>query len=80
MDLERSPPPSPAEAAGAAACSICLDPVLARVAGRSVAKLQCGHEFHLGQIPRGYGLSSYRSACDGCFGRSGNVRHGRNLP
>jgi len=55
MDLERSPPASPAEAAvaggGAAACSICLDPVLARGAGRSVAKLQCGHEFHLGQIP-----------------------------
>ncbi|WVZ91904.1 hypothetical protein U9M48_038017 [Paspalum notatum var. saurae] len=48
MDLERSPPASPAEAAGGggggAACSICLDPVLG---GRSVAKLQCGHEFHL---------------------------------
>ncbi|WVZ91940.1 hypothetical protein U9M48_038049 [Paspalum notatum var. saurae] len=48
MDLERSPPASPAEAAGSggggAACSICLDPVLG---GRSVAKLQCGHEFHL---------------------------------
>ncbi|TKW11477.1 hypothetical protein SEVIR_6G235800v4 [Setaria viridis] len=53
MDLERSPPASPAEAAGGggggggAACSICLDPVLARGGGRSVAKLQCGHEFHL---------------------------------
>lgn len=47
MDLERPPPASAAEAAGAAACSICLDPVLACVAGRSVAKLQCGHEFHL---------------------------------
>ncbi|KAJ1269404.1 hypothetical protein BS78_07G208900 [Paspalum vaginatum] len=47
MDLERSPPASPAEAAGGgggAACSICLDPVLG---ARSVAKLQCGHEFHL---------------------------------
>ncbi|CAO2207436.1 unnamed protein product [Urochloa humidicola] len=45
MDLERSP----AEAAGGggAACSICLDPVLALGGGRSVAKLQCGHEFHL---------------------------------
>jgi hypothetical protein len=58
MDLERSPPASSAEApgdgggGGAAACSICLDAVLARGAGRSVAKLQCGHEFHLGQIPR----------------------------
>jgi hypothetical protein len=53
MDLEKSPPASPAEAAGGggAACSICLDPVLARGGGRSVAKLQCGHEFHLGQIP-----------------------------
>nr|CAB3481583.1 unnamed protein product [Digitaria exilis] len=51
MDLERSPPASPAEAAGGAACSICLDPVLAGGGGRSVAKLQCGHEFHLGQIP-----------------------------
>ncbi|AQK57759.1 RING/U-box superfamily protein [Zea mays] len=53
MDLERSPPASSAEApgdgggGGAAACSICLDAVLARSAGRSVAKLQCGHEFHL---------------------------------
>ncbi|CAL5000015.1 unnamed protein product [Urochloa decumbens] len=50
MDLERSPPASPAEAAGGgggAACSICLDPVLALGGGRSVAKLQCGHEFHL---------------------------------
>ncbi|AQK57760.1 RING/U-box superfamily protein [Zea mays] len=58
MDLERSPPASSAEApgdgggGGAAACSICLDAVLARSAGRSVAKLQCGHEFHLGRIPR----------------------------
>ena len=55
MDLERSPPASPAEAAGGgaagAACSICLDSVLALGGGRSVAKLQCGHEFHLGQIP-----------------------------
>ena len=59
MDLERSPPASPAEAAGGggggggggAACSICLDPVLALGGGRSVAKLQCGHEFHLGLIP-----------------------------
>ncbi|KAM0890333.1 hypothetical protein ACQ4PT_027139 [Festuca glaucescens] len=42
MDLERSPPPD--HAAGDAACSICLDPV---GGGRSVAKLQCGHEFHL---------------------------------
>ncbi|CAO2162567.1 unnamed protein product [Urochloa humidicola] len=51
MDLERSPPASPPEAAGGggggAACSICLDPVLAHGGGRSVAKLQCGHEFHL---------------------------------
>ncbi|GJN15592.1 hypothetical protein PR202_gb02516 [Eleusine coracana subsp. coracana] len=52
MDLEGSPPRKPeAEASGAAACSICLDPVLGRGGGRSVAKLQCGHEFHLGQIP-----------------------------
>ncbi|KAK3123942.1 hypothetical protein QOZ80_8AG0638330 [Eleusine coracana subsp. coracana] len=48
MDLEGSPPREPeAEALGAAACSICLDPVLGRGGGRSVAKLQCGHEFHL---------------------------------
>ncbi|XP_066351094.1 E3 ubiquitin-protein ligase IPI1-like isoform X1 [Miscanthus floridulus] len=52
MDLKRSPPAEAAGAGGggrggAAACSICLDPVLARGAGRSVAKLQCGHEFHL---------------------------------
>ncbi|TVU04837.1 hypothetical protein EJB05_47973 [Eragrostis curvula] len=48
MDLEGSPPLElAAEAGGAAACSICLDPVLGRGGGRSVAKLQCGHEFHL---------------------------------
>jgi hypothetical protein len=53
MDLERSPPPPPPEGGGGgggggASCSICLDPVVA--GGRSVARLQCGHEFHLGQI------------------------------
>ncbi|XP_062195779.1 E3 ubiquitin-protein ligase IPI1-like isoform X2 [Phragmites australis] len=47
MDLERSSPASPAEAGGGGACSICLDPVLGRGGARSVAKLQCGHEFHL---------------------------------
>ncbi|KAM3210300.1 hypothetical protein ACQJBY_064357 [Aegilops geniculata] len=48
MDLERSPPPDhAAEAAGGGACSICLDPVAGRAGGRSIAKLQCGHEFHL---------------------------------
>ncbi|VAI74626.1 unnamed protein product [Triticum turgidum subsp. durum] len=48
MDLERSPPPDhAAEAAGGGACSICLDPVTGRAGGRSIAKLQCGHEFHL---------------------------------
>ncbi|KAL6646263.1 hypothetical protein ACP70R_017871 [Stipagrostis hirtigluma subsp. patula] len=46
MDPEGSPPRE-AEAAGGAACSICLDPVVCRGGGRSVAKLQCGHEFHL---------------------------------
>uniref|UniRef100_A0A0E0IF65 RING-type domain-containing protein n=1 Tax=Oryza nivara TaxID=4536 RepID=A0A0E0IF65_ORYNI len=51
MDLERSPPPPPPEGGGGggggggASCSICLDPVVA--GGRSVARLQCGHEFHL---------------------------------
>lgn len=44
MDLERSPPP---DQAADAACSICLDPVAGRAGCRSVAKLQCGHEFHL---------------------------------
>uniref|UniRef100_A0A0E0ENE8 RING-type domain-containing protein n=1 Tax=Oryza meridionalis TaxID=40149 RepID=A0A0E0ENE8_9ORYZ len=53
MDLERSPPPPPPPeggggGGGGASCSICLDPVVA--GGRSVARLQCGHEFHLGQI------------------------------
>ncbi|KAL6900963.1 hypothetical protein ACP4OV_005639 [Aristida adscensionis] len=54
MDLEGSPPSAAAAAAAAeeaggaaAACSICLDPVVCRGGGRSVAKLQCGHEFHL---------------------------------
>uniref|UniRef100_A0A0E0ENF0 RING-type domain-containing protein n=2 Tax=Oryza meridionalis TaxID=40149 RepID=A0A0E0ENF0_9ORYZ len=50
MDLERSPPPPPPPeggggGGGGASCSICLDPVVA--GGRSVARLQCGHEFHL---------------------------------
>ncbi|KAG8087813.1 hypothetical protein GUJ93_ZPchr0010g7730 [Zizania palustris] len=53
MDLERSSPsPLPPRettateaGGGGAACSICLDPVVA--VARSVAKLQCGHEFHL---------------------------------
>ena len=30
-------------------CSICLDLVLNITGGRSRAKLQCGHEFHLGK-------------------------------
>uniref|UniRef100_A0A0D9XA98 RING-type domain-containing protein n=1 Tax=Leersia perrieri TaxID=77586 RepID=A0A0D9XA98_9ORYZ len=51
MDLERSPPPHETAAmgggGGAASCSICLDPVVVGAGGRSVAKLQCGHEFHL---------------------------------
>lgn len=29
-------------------CSICLDLVVADNGERSIAKLQCGHEFHLG--------------------------------
>uniref|UniRef100_A0A0E0LXF6 RING-type domain-containing protein n=1 Tax=Oryza punctata TaxID=4537 RepID=A0A0E0LXF6_ORYPU len=45
MDLERSPPPEGGGGGGGASCSICLDPVVA--GGRSVARLQCGHEFHL---------------------------------
>lgn len=53
MDLEVSPDSSPA-AAAAAVCSICLDAVACGdgVAARSTARLQCGHEFHLGQPPR----------------------------
>ncbi|KAL5226310.1 hypothetical protein ABZP36_014575 [Zizania latifolia] len=34
-------------AAAAVACSICLDAVVAGGGGRSTARLQCGHEFHL---------------------------------
>jgi len=32
-------------------CSICLDAVLAAAGERSTARLQCGHEFHLGECP-----------------------------
>ncbi|KAG0452658.1 hypothetical protein HPP92_025322 [Vanilla planifolia] len=47
MDLEK--PDLPDERKGSAwpSCSICLELVLDQ-AKRSTAKLQCGHEFHLG--------------------------------
>lgn len=37
-----------AAAAAAVSCSICLDAVVAAGGERSTARLQCGHEFHLG--------------------------------
>ena len=45
MDMEGSrPSPSP----GGVSCSICLEPV--EIKGeRSVARLKCGHLFHLGK-------------------------------
>ncbi|KAF8780849.1 hypothetical protein HU200_000799 [Digitaria exilis] len=45
MDLNNPPPTLPEEAV---ACSICLDPI-EPAGARSVAWLQCGHTFHLGQ-------------------------------
>ena len=39
------------EKAAAVSCSICLDAVLAAAGERSTARLQCGHEFHLGECP-----------------------------
>ena len=39
------------EKAAAVSCSICLDAVLAVAGERSTARLQCGHEFHLGECP-----------------------------
>jgi len=39
------------EKAAAVSCSICLDAVLAATGERSTARLQCGHEFHLGECP-----------------------------
>ncbi|CAL5087398.1 unnamed protein product [Urochloa decumbens] len=50
MDLNIPPPmsPEPEPELEPAACSICLDSVLAASPGtRSVATLQCGHTFHL---------------------------------
>lgn len=41
----------PAAASPAVFCSICLDPVKHGNGDRSTARLQCGHEFHLGQSP-----------------------------
>jgi hypothetical protein len=37
--------------AAAVSCSICLDVVLAAGGERATARLQCGHEFHLGECP-----------------------------
>lgn len=37
------------EKAAAVSCSICLDAVFAAGGERSTARLQCGHEFHLGE-------------------------------
>jgi hypothetical protein len=36
-------------AAAAVSCSICLEAVVAASGERSTARLQCGHEFHLGK-------------------------------
>ncbi|RWW58842.1 hypothetical protein BHE74_00034247, partial [Ensete ventricosum] len=48
MDLEKTEFSSDGKGAAAApACSICLELVLDQ-GRRSTAKLQCGHEFHLG--------------------------------
>jgi hypothetical protein len=38
-----------AAAAAAMSCSICLEAVVAASGERSTARLQCGHEFHLGK-------------------------------
>lgn len=35
--------------AAVVSCSICLDAVVAGSEERSTARLQCGHEFHLGE-------------------------------
>lgn len=43
------PAADPAAASPAAFCSICLDPVKHGNGDRSTARLQCSHEFHLGQ-------------------------------
>ena len=40
------------EEKAAVSCSICLDAVVAAGGERSTARLQCGHEFHLGKRPR----------------------------
>jgi hypothetical protein len=36
-------------AAAAVSCSICLEAVVTASGERSTARLQCGHEFHLGK-------------------------------
>jgi hypothetical protein len=38
------------EKAAAVSCSICLEAVVAAGGERSTARLQCGHEFHLGKV------------------------------
>ena len=37
------------KAAAVVSCSICLDRVVVGGEERSTARLQCGHEFHLGE-------------------------------
>ncbi|PKA61619.1 hypothetical protein AXF42_Ash018232 [Apostasia shenzhenica] len=47
MDLEKPDLSGDSRGSASASCSICLELVLDR-GERSIAKLQCGHEFHLG--------------------------------
>lgn len=57
------------EEKAAVSCSICLDAVVAASAERSTARLQCGHEFHLGKVPWSDLLMRYRTElCDSIFG------------
>jgi hypothetical protein len=57
------------KAAAVVSCSICLDTVVAGGAERSTARLQCGHEFHLGERLRCLEISrSFFLLCHVCWG------------
>ena len=52
-------------------CSICLDRVVVGGEERSTARLQCGHEFHLGERLRCLDISRSFLDCATCLGEVG---------
>ncbi|KAH7655034.1 Zinc finger RING/FYVE/PHD-type protein [Dioscorea alata] len=65
MDLQGSDTPSADEGAAGTTCSICLEVVDMATRTRSMAKLRCGHEFHLDCICSAFNYSGKRQ-CPNC--------------